>query len=122
MKSLSFFETFIKDLSKEQQEALKQLRRNILDAAPIAEEGVSSGVPAFKYKGKYLTSLNAAKDHLSFFVMRGDALKDLQSELQGFETTNVAIKFTPEKLIPADLVQKIIAARIREIEQSAPTE
>lgn len=115
MSSLSFFEAFIKDLSEEQQEALKQLRANILAAAPTAEEGVSSGVPAFKYKGKYLASLNAAQNHLSFFMMRGNALKDLREDLQEFKITNVAVKFTPDKPIPAELVQKIITTRMQEI-------
>ncbi len=41
--------------------------------------------------------------------------------MQHIEITNVAVKFTPEKLIPADLVQKIIEARIQEIEESQPT-
>lgn len=121
MTTPSFFGTFIKDLPIEQQEALRKLRTDILHAAPIAEEDVSSGVPAFRYKGKYLASLNAAKSHLSFFMMRGNALKNLCENLQEFEITNVAVKFTPEKPIPAELVQKIIAARIQEIEKSQPT-
>lgn len=118
----SFFETFIKNLSEKQRQALRKLRTDILDAAPTAEEGASSGVPAFRYKGKYLASLNAAKNHLSFFMMRGNALKNLREDLQGFDATNVVVKFIPEKLIPADLVQKIIEARIQEIEESQPRE
>jgi uncharacterized protein YdhG (YjbR/CyaY superfamily) len=122
MQPSSFFEEFIKGLPKDQQEALRQLRANILYIAPNSEEGVSSGVPAFKYKGKYLASMNAAKNHLSLFMMRGNALKDLQSELQGFDATNVAIKFSSEKPLPTELVEKVIAARIQEIEQSKPNE
>lgn len=121
MTTLSFFEAFIKDLPIEQQEALRKLRTDILRASPIAEEGASSGVPAFRYKGKYLASLNAAKRHLSFFMMRGNTLKNLREDLQEFEITNVAVKFAPEKPIPAEIVQKIITARIQEIEQSQPT-
>lgn len=96
--------------------ALQQLRTNILAASPQAVEAVSTGVPAFRYRGKYLVSMSAAKNHLSLFMMRGDALKTLKSALGEFETTNVALRFTAEKPVPASLVSKVISVRVREID------
>lgn len=112
----TLFESFVEKFTSEKGDALRQLRKDILHAAPGAEEGISSGVPAFKYKGKYLASMNAAKNHLSLFVMRGDAIKSVKDDLSGFETTNVSVRFTPNKPIPADLVTKIISARMHEID------
>lgn len=114
--SSSFFANFIAKLPSEQAAALTDLRQKIVAAAPEAVEGVSTGVPAFKYKGKYLVSMNAAKEHLSLFVMRGDALKQLKSDIKGFELTNVALRFTPDNLIPFDLVKQIVHARMAEID------
>jgi hypothetical protein len=39
---------------------------------------ISSGVPAFRHRGKYLVSFGAATAHVSLFVMRGAALKYLR--------------------------------------------
>ena len=53
------------------REALERLRAAIRSAVPGAEEEISSGVPAFRYKGRYVVSFGAAKAHLALYVMRG---------------------------------------------------
>lgn len=111
-----FFEEFIQKLPREQQAALIQLRAHILEAVPEVIEGSSSGVPAFRYHDHYLASMNATKKHLSFFIMRGTALIQLKPLLSQFESTNVAVRFTPDNQLPAQLIKEILVYRINEIE------
>jgi uncharacterized protein YdhG (YjbR/CyaY superfamily) len=111
-----FFETFVARLPDEQANALRRLRTDILAAAPDATEGPSSRVPAFKYNGRYLASMNATKQHLSLFMMQGNVLDRLKPQLQVYHTTRVAVRFTPNHPIPSELVQTIIAERIRQID------
>ena len=73
-----------------------------------------SGFP--RPTGKYLVSFGAAKAHVSLFVMRGAALKKLEDELVGYDTSNTVIRFTPDKPLPTPIVEKIVKLRIEEID------
>lgn len=116
MTMSTYFQSFIKELSSEQKQALEQLRQAILTAAPQAEEGISSGVPAFKYKGKYLASINATQNHIALYMMQGTAITSLKDALNGYDTTNVAIRFSPNNPLSSNLVKKLIAVRMQEID------
>jgi uncharacterized protein YdhG (YjbR/CyaY superfamily) len=107
---------YLSALPEAQEKALRSLRDTIRAAAPDAQETISSGVPAFRYRGKYLVSFGAAKAHVSLFVMRGAALKILEDELLGYDTSNTVIRFTPDKPLPTSLVEKIVKLRIEEID------
>jgi len=109
-------EEYLSALPAAQAETLRSLRDTIRAAAPDAQETISSGVPALKYRNKYLIGYGAAKAHVSLFVMRGAALKRLEEELMGYDTSNTVIRFTPDNPLPAPIVQKIIKLRIAEID------
>jgi uncharacterized protein YdhG (YjbR/CyaY superfamily) len=48
-----------------QREALERLRQAIRSVVPGVEEVIRNGVPAFRYRGKPLVSIGAAKRHIS---------------------------------------------------------
>jgi uncharacterized protein YdhG (YjbR/CyaY superfamily) len=49
---------------------------------------------------------------MSFYPFSGTILKEFSKELTDFECEKSAIHFTPEKLIPEDLLKKIILKRL----------
>jgi len=106
---------YLSALPEAQDKALRSLRDTIRAAAPNAQETISSGVPAFRYRGKYLVSFGAAKAHVSLFVMRGAALK-CSRRAAGYDTSNTVIRFTPDKPLPTPIVGKIVKLRIEEID------
>ncbi len=87
--------------------ALQNIRELVHKLVPDVTETTGYGMPCFKYKGKYLLSFGAFKDHLSIFpgAEPVDVFKD---ELKGFATTKGTIQFTLEKPIPQALLTKII--------------
>ena len=107
-------DTFLARLPEEQREALEALRRVIAAAAPEAEEGISYGVPAFKYRARPLVSFGAGKDHCSFYVQSPAVMEAHRSELAGYDTAKGTVRFTPDKPLPADLVTKLVEARMTE--------
>jgi uncharacterized protein YdhG (YjbR/CyaY superfamily) len=107
---------YLSALPEAQEKALRSLRETIRSAAPDAQETISSGVPAFRYRGKYLVSFGAAKAHVSLFVMRGAALKKLEEDLLDYDTSNTVIRFTPDKPLPTAVVEKIVKLRMEEID------
>lgn len=109
---------YLAGLPPDQRDALQALRSTIAAAAPEAEEGLSYGVPAFRYKGRPLVSYVAAKAHLSFFPMSPKVVDDHRSELTDFDLAKGTIRFAPDHPVPADLVKRIVRARIAESDAS----
>lgn len=104
---------YLDRLSENELIALETLRRQIIEAAPEAEECISYQVPVFKLNGS-LVGFGAAKKHLSFYVMNPTLLATLKAELTGWKTMASGIQFTAEKPLPVELVQKIVRARVAE--------
>ena len=95
--------------------ALETLRRQIKEAAPLAEECISWGMPMLKWNGQ-LVGFAAFKNHLSFFPGSPPMMEAIKDDLVGWKTAKATIQFTPEKPLPAELVQKIVRIRMAENE------
>jgi len=108
---------YLDSLPVVQKAALQQLRQDIKKLVPEAAETISTNVPAFKYKGKYLVSFSATKNHLALLVMQGNAMKSLAHDLKGYDAGSRIIRFTPDSPIPRDLLETIVRFRTAEIDQ-----
>jgi len=109
---------FLAGLPEETRSALEGLRRTIAKAAPEAVEVISYGVPAFKYRGRPLVSFGAGKQHCAFYVQSPAVMEAHRDELVGYETAKGTIRFAPGEPLPADLVTKLVKARIAETNAS----
>jgi uncharacterized protein YdhG (YjbR/CyaY superfamily) len=93
---------------------LQSLRETIRAAVPEATETVSYGLPAFKYRGKPLLALGAARDHCSLHLM-GYIPKELEADLEKYETSKGAVRFPLDEPLPASLVRKIVKVRVAQV-------
>jgi uncharacterized protein YdhG (YjbR/CyaY superfamily) len=109
-------EQYLNNLPDVQRVALQHLRETILSQVPDTTEIISTNVPAFRYKGKYLVGMSAAKNHLALLVMQGNAMKSFNQDLKPYDTGRRIIRFTPGSPLPADLVEKIVRFRQNEID------
>jgi len=94
--------------------ALERLRAMIAAAAPEAVEGVSYGVPAFRYRGRPLVSFGAGKNHCSFYVQSPSVMERHRDVLAGYDTTKGTIHFQPNSPLPEELVTTLVRARMAE--------
>jgi uncharacterized protein YdhG (YjbR/CyaY superfamily) len=101
------------------REALEDLRQTIATAAPDAVEAIGYGVPAFKYRGRPLVSFGGGKNHCSFYVQSPAVMEAYADELAGYDTAKGTIRFAPLEPLPADLVTKLVKARIAETDAAA---
>jgi uncharacterized protein YdhG (YjbR/CyaY superfamily) len=108
---------YLAALPKDQRAALEKLRKQILAAAPGVEEQFAYGMPAFKYNGRAMLYIGAAKSHCALY---GSMPLGFKGRLIGFKTSKGAIQFTPEKPLPAALVKEIVKAKVAEIEVRWP--
>jgi uncharacterized protein YdhG (YjbR/CyaY superfamily) len=115
MAGPSSVEEYLAALPKDAYAALEKLRKTIRAAAPMASEGMSYGMPAFKHHGP-LVSYGAFKDHCSFFPMSPKVIEEHADELKDFDISKGTIRFAIDKPLPAALVKKFVKARIVENE------
>jgi uncharacterized protein YdhG (YjbR/CyaY superfamily) len=99
--------------------ALGDLRGTIAKAAPAAEECISYGMPAFRYKGRVLVYYAAFKKHCSFFPASVAVADSFATELASFRVSKGTIHFSPDEPLPKGLVRKIVKARMKEIDAKA---
>lgn len=103
-------------LPPDQRDALQALRRTIAAAAPGAEEAISYGAPAFRYRGRALVAYAPYQAHCSFFPMEPALIEAHRDELAAFATAKGTIRFTPQRPLPEDLVTRIVRERIARLD------
>ena len=111
---------YLELLPGEGRVTLEKLRMIIKAAAPGTTEVISYRIPVFKYEGRPLVGIGAAKNHCSFFTMSSSMIPKLARmrarELRGYEVSGATIHFSPDKPLPAGLVTKLVRGRIAENE------
>ena len=105
---------YLDALPEPERTTLAQLRRTIIDILPEAEQGISYGVPAFRVRGKTIAVFVAFKNHLSYLPHGGSVFPQLQDELSGYVISSGALRFGVDEPLPAPLVEKLIAVRLRQ--------
>ncbi len=96
----------------DQQKKLAELYACIVKAAPLAEELISYGMPAFKYNGMLLY-FAGHKNHIGFYPFRS-AITTFQKELSVYKGSVGTVQFLYEKKLPLGLIRKIIKFRVNE--------
>ncbi|HVC46416.1 MAG TPA: DUF1801 domain-containing protein [Terracidiphilus sp.] len=98
---------------------LEKVRAVIRAAAPAeAEEAISHGMAAFRYKGA-LVAYAAFKNHCSFFPMQSSLMDQMKEEVAGYRTAKGTLQFPLDKPLPAALVRKMVKGRVAENERKA---
>ncbi len=94
---------------------LNKVRAVIRSVLPAeATEGISYGVPTFKYKVSVVWFAAFSK-HCSLFPTAA-VIEQFKDELKGYTTSKGTIQFPVDKPLPAALVKKMVKARLAEIE------
>lgn len=110
--------SYLARLPDDQRRALADLRAAILAACPDATELIAYGMPGFKYRGRPLVYMAAAKQHLGLY---GPAVAECEQDLSGYDTSKGTIRFTPRKPLPKSLVRKLVRGRMATVEaEEAP--
>ncbi len=112
---MSVVDDYLSKLSEPEKAALERVRQIVHTMVPEAEEYISYGMPAFKYKGKYLVGFCEFKAHLSLFPTSGP-IEALKEKLKGFKVSKGTIQFTLEHPLPESLIKDIILHRVADID------
>ena len=105
---------YLQRLDEPKRSSLSQLRRDILAVVPDAEQCISYGVPGFKIDGKTIAGFAAFKNHLSYLPHSGSVFPELADELAGYQKSSGSLRFHVDQPLPPELVEKLIAVRLRQ--------
>jgi uncharacterized protein YdhG (YjbR/CyaY superfamily) len=108
-------DTYLADLDGPKRTTLQQLRQDILEVVPNAEECISYGMPAFKVRGKTVAGFAAFKNHLSYLPHSGSVLPALAADIADYDGTKSSLHFTVDQPLPKDLVTKLVTARLQQL-------
>jgi uncharacterized protein YdhG (YjbR/CyaY superfamily) len=95
---------------------LVQLRKIVKTMVPDAEEGISYGMPYYKYKGA-LVGFAAFKNHIGFFP--GAIVGDFKKQLAGYKTSKGTVQLSLERRLPVALIKTLIKAGLKRNEAKA---
>jgi uncharacterized protein YdhG (YjbR/CyaY superfamily) len=112
--SVAGVEAYLAKVPEPARTTLQKVRATIRSVVPAeATEGLSYGMPAFRYKGA-LVAYAAFKDHCSFFPMQASLLDEMKDELKNYRTSKGTLQFPQNKPLPAALLKKMVKLRVAE--------
>jgi uncharacterized protein YdhG (YjbR/CyaY superfamily) len=104
---------YIASAPKEAQSKLMETRAVIKSTIPKAEEGISWGVPFYKYFG-VLAGFAAFKDHVSFGFTDMLQSKDRKIlEEKGYITGKKTIQINFDQKVPSAVIKQILKAKAK---------
>ena len=107
---------YLDAVSEPARTTLNKVRAIIKSVVPKeATEGLSYGMPAFKYKGP-LFAYAAFKEHCSLFPMSAALIDEMADELTAYRTSKGTLQFPMNKPPSAALIKKMVKARIAQNE------
>ncbi len=108
---------YLASLDEPKRTTLSELRQTIARIVPDAEQCISYGVPAFRLHGKVVAGFAAFKNHLSYLPHSGSVFAELGEDIAAYPRSSGALRFPVDTPLRPDLVEKLIAVRIRQIRQ-----
>ena len=101
----------------DQAAALQHLHALIRTRLPDHIECLSYAMPGFRQpgpKGRMVAGYAAFAKNCGYYPHSGN-ITGFAADLTGFKTTPGAVQFTPDHMIPDDLILRLIDARLAEI-------
>jgi len=109
-------DAYLEAVPEPARSTLNKVRATIRSVVPDeTTEVISYGIPAFKYK-KVLVWYAAFASHCSLFPT-ASVIEKFKEELKDYRVSKGTIHFAVNKPLPADLLKKMVKARLSEIKE-----
>lgn len=105
--------TYIESFPEDVQIKLQQVRKTILQIAPLADEDISYKMPAYKLNGKPLVYFAGYKNHIGFYATP-TGHEAFAQELALFKQGKGSVQFPLDKPLPLNLIARITRFRVDE--------
>lgn len=110
---------YLAGLAPADREAIERVYAIARGVVPDAEQGTGYGMPALVHRGKSLLSVMRAKKHIGVYPFSPAAVSEvaeLLADHPGVSLDKGTIRFQPEHPLPAAAVERLVRARLAQIE------
>ena len=115
-KAPATVEEYLDEVPEPARTTLAKVRAVIQSVLPPgATEGISYGIPSYKYKGM-LVGFGAFKNHCSLFVMNPAVFALLPAELR---SSKGSIHFPVDRPLATSWIEAVVRARVAQNEEAA---
>ncbi|MCU0482931.1 MAG: DUF1801 domain-containing protein [Chloroflexi bacterium] len=111
---------YIAGFPADTQRVLEELRGLIKAEAPAATETISYSIPTFDLGGTHLVHFAGYARHVGFYPTPG-GMEAFDEELRQYQGGKGSVRFPLDRPLPADLVRRMVAFRVREVAGSTAT-
>jgi uncharacterized protein YdhG (YjbR/CyaY superfamily) len=111
----ALFNNFLSTQAPQFKPCLIELQKLIKSIVPGAEETLSYQVHCFKHI-YMLVGIGANKKYCSLYTMSSKLVKQIKDELTGCKISGTTLHFNPDEPLPAEIVTRIVLARVQENE------
>lgn len=98
-----------------QRATLTALRDQLCQILPLAEEGISYGLPALLLQGIAVAGYGATATHCIFVPMSGTVLTTVADHLGDRPVSKGVLQFGIDEQLPAGLLRRMVKARLTEV-------
>jgi uncharacterized protein YdhG (YjbR/CyaY superfamily) len=95
------------------QKILERIRMTVIQAAPRAEETISYGMPAYRYKSRVIIYFAGYKNHIGVYATPL-AHEAFQKELSGYKQGRGSVQFPIDQPMPLDLIKRMVLFRVKQ--------
>jgi uncharacterized protein YdhG (YjbR/CyaY superfamily) len=106
---------YINAQDEPKRSTLNAVRKIILEIEPRLEQAIMWKSAQFKFNDKVVVGLCAHKNHMSFSTPSAEVLAGLAPDLDGFVVSKNSFQFASDQILPKELVEKIVRARLSEL-------
>jgi uncharacterized protein YdhG (YjbR/CyaY superfamily) len=114
---MTVIDDFLQNAEPSIRRQLERIRKISKQIVPEAEDCISYGMPALKYKGKQFIGFSPHKNHIGIYPHGKEEIEIFKNQLvelgYGFSSGTIRIPF--DKPIPENLLTEIIKHRIKRI-------
>lgn len=96
--------------------AVERVYARALDLVPEAEQGVSYGMPALRYRGRPLIAVTTGRAGCAVYPFSSEVTAAVMTGLDGFGATKGGIRFTLDQPLPDRAVDALVTGRRAEID------
>lgn len=106
-------DSYIATFPENVQKILERIRITVMRAAPEAEETISYGMPAYRYKGRVIIYFAGYKNHIGVYATPL-AHAAFQKELSGYKQGRGSVQFPLNQPMPLDLIKRMVQFRVKQ--------
>ena len=107
---------YLATLPEPQRTAFERISARVRETVPEVEQATSYGIPAFTYRRRPLLGLRASAAHLSVYPFSPEAIEAARDALAGFDVSKGTVRFTPERPLPDEALDRLLGHRKRELD------